>query len=147
MSQGNSHESDKDAYVSPLQLMLMINIKPRFVFGILVAAVVVAIAIIEINLYRREHTVFDSQKWKTDITSRDEMPHPVVKGMSKSEVIKLYGMPDGKDSSDKDGTFIYLMPSGSTKGIYAVMFDKNVVVDTRYDDSGDDSYPNDRAGR
>ncbi len=119
----------------------MIKIKPRLaVIAVLVALIVVFIAVREFNLYRREHTLFDSQKWKTVITSRDYMPRPVVRGMSRSEVIRLYGKPDGKGTTEKDRNFIYLMPSGSTKAIYVVMFDHNVVVDTRYEVSGDDSY-------
>ncbi len=115
--------------------------KSRFLLlGLIIALVIFAFAITEFNEYRREHTVFNSQKWKTDITSRYDMPDPVVKGMNKNEVRRLLGKPDRETTGEKETFFGYLMPSGSTKGAEYIYFQNNIVTNTRYDDSADDMY-------
>lgn len=64
------------------------------------------------NIYRSMHTVFDSNKWKTDVASRFDMPEPVYPGMRKSEVLKLLGKPDYQSKTGPDGgvTFVYRIP-------------------------------------
>ena len=53
----------------------------RQIISWFVVAIVFAVAAkIGFNWYHHEHAVFDSQKWKTDVASRFDMPEPVHPG-------------------------------------------------------------------
>jgi hypothetical protein len=75
------------------------------------------------------------------------MPRPKVKGMSKSEVIRLLGKPEKIEGpNEKNNTaFTYLMPSGSTKAAFYIIFENDIVVETHYDNSAWDAYEEEKA--
>ena len=128
----------------------MTKIKPRvLLIGVLLLAVLCVIADFGFNAYRCAHTVFDSQKWKTDVASRFDMPLPINPGMSKSEVLKLLGKPDYQSETDPDGsvTFVYRVPygwSGEVKAVRFIDFNKDVVDRLGFDDSGENYYSEDQ---
>lgn len=131
----------------------MTRIKPRvLLFRLLLLAVLCVLMDFGFNIYRSMHTVFDSQKWKTDVASRFDMPEPVCAGMRKSEVLKLLGKPDSEASPDANGksVFVYRIPygwPGEVKAVRFVNFENDVVVSLGFDDSGEEFYPGDPAYR
>jgi outer membrane protein assembly factor BamE (lipoprotein component of BamABCDE complex) len=98
------------------------------------------------SAYQGAHRVFDSDKWKHDVSSRSGMGCPVVEGMSRDRVLELLGPPDYPEKlSNDDYTFVYRIPSGwngEVKGILYFDFDQsNKVSKIGYDDSGEELYP------
>ena len=128
----------------------MTKIKPRvLLFRLLLLAVLCVLVDFGFNIYRSMHTVFDSNKWKTDVASRFDMPEPVCAGMRKSEVLKLLGKPDYQSKTGPDGKAVLLFIvflngwSGEVKAVRFVNFENDVVVSLGFDDSGEDYYSDD----
>lgn len=72
------------------------------------------------------------------------MCRPPVDAMTKQQVLNLLGTPDAEDTQGNQTTFVYLMPTFSSKGVFNIEFRNNRVIDTRYDDSGEQYYPEQR---
>lgn len=107
------------------------------------ALIVFSLGALFLNWYRLDHIVFDTHKWQTDISVRRDMlrADPIKTGMTVEQVRSVYGKPELEiPDTDKENTFVYLMPFSGNKAVYYVCFKKGLLVTTHIDDSASDIY-------